>query len=170
MVGMAVGASFAVLVAEQLAVSGARITISVTSAGRISESLELPCFVLIDRALRDEGTSAHYQPPAKWSRLAESLRRRLIGALTSLREPVVVGDSWTTDAPYRETATALAAAEAEGVLCVEMEAAALYAYACARGRDVVCLGTSRTRWRSPAMTSRRASTTAPMTPWLLHTQ
>jgi purine-nucleoside phosphorylase len=71
--------------------------------------------------------------------LAESLRRRLIDALTSLREPVVVGDSWTTDAPYRETATALAAAEAEGVLCVEMEAAALYAYACARGRDVVCL-------------------------------
>jgi purine-nucleoside phosphorylase len=25
------------------------------------------------------------------------------------------------------------------VLCVEMEAAALYAYACARARDVVCL-------------------------------
>jgi uridine phosphorylase len=98
-VGMAVGASFAVLVAEQLAVSGARLTISVTSAGRITESLELPCFVLIERALRDEGTSAHYQPPAKWSHLAEPLRGRLNGALTGLREPVVVGDSWTTDAP-----------------------------------------------------------------------
>jgi uridine phosphorylase len=49
-----------------------------------------------------------------------------------LPEPVVVGDTWTTDAPYRETRAALAAAEPEGVLCVEMEAAALYAYADAR--------------------------------------
>ena len=138
-VGMAVGAPFAVLVAEQLAVSGARLTISVTSAGRVATLREPPYFVLIDRALRDEGTSLHYQPPAKWSRLAKSLRARLEGPLSSLREPVVVGDAWTTDAPYRETRAALAAAEAEGVLCVEMEAAALYAYANARERDVVCL-------------------------------
>jgi uridine phosphorylase len=138
-VGMAVGAPFAVLVEEQLAVSGARLTISVTSAGRVATLREPPYFVLIDRALRDEGTSVHYEPPAKWSRLAESLRARLVGAVSGLPEPVVVGDSWTTDAPYRETATALAAAEAEGALCVEMEAAALYAYANARERDVVCL-------------------------------
>jgi len=138
-VGTAVGAPFAVLVAEQLAVSGARLTISVTSAGRVGTGREPPYFVLVDRALRDEGTSAHYQPPAKWSRLAESLRARLVGAISSLPEPIVVGDSWTTDAPYRETETALAVAAGEGVLCVEMEAAALYAYAHARGRDVVCL-------------------------------
>jgi hypothetical protein len=98
-VGMAVGAPFAVLVAEQLAVSGARLTISVTSAGRVAKLPEPSYFVLIDRALRDEGTSLHYEPPAKWSRLAESLRARLAGAMSSLPEPVVVGDSWTTDAP-----------------------------------------------------------------------
>jgi len=50
-----------------------------------------------------------------------------------------VGPSWTTDAPYRETGTAIAAAEAEGFVCVEMEAAALYAYATRSGHDVVCL-------------------------------
>jgi purine-nucleoside phosphorylase len=50
-----------------------------------------------------------------------------------------VGSSWTTDAPYRETREAIIAAEREGVVCVEMEAAALYAYAAARGRAVVCL-------------------------------
>ena len=132
-------APFAVLVAEQLAVSGARLTISVTSAGRVATLRDPPYFLLIDRALRDEGTSVHYQPPAKWSHLAGSLRARLVGPLSSLPDPVVVGDSWTTDAPYRETAPALAAAGDEGVLCVEMEAAALYAYATARGRDVVCL-------------------------------
>jgi purine-nucleoside phosphorylase len=34
---------------------------------------------------------------------------------------------------------AIAAAKADGVACVEMEAAALYAYATARDRQVVCL-------------------------------
>lgn len=138
-VGMAVGAPFAVLVAEQLAASGAGLVISITSAGQISPVERLPCFVRIDRALRDEGTSSHYQPPARWSHLDDKLRARLDGAFDHLREPVLAGTSWTTDAPYRETKTAIAAAETEGITCVEMEAAALYAYAAARQRDVVCL-------------------------------
>jgi uridine phosphorylase len=51
---------------------------------------------------------------------------------------VIEGATWTTDAPYRETETAIAAAHAHGVLAVEMEAAALYAFATARGRPVLC--------------------------------
>ncbi len=50
----------------------------------------------------------------------------------------MTGPSWTTDAPYRETAEAISAAEAAEITCVEMEAAALYAYAAARHRNVVC--------------------------------
>jgi len=138
-VGTAVGAPFAVLVAEQLAASGAELVISITSAGQISPLARLPCFVLIDRALRDEGTSAHYLPPGRWAHLDETLAGKLSGALAGLPEPVLTGSSWTTDAPYRETATAIATAASEGVACVEMEAAALYAYAAARRRDVVCL-------------------------------
>lgn len=138
-VGMAVGAPFAVLVAEQLAASGTELVVSITSAGQISPVPRTPCFVLIDRALRDEGTSAHYLPPARWSHLSETLAARLNGAFDDLPEPVLTGSSWTTDAPYRETAAAIAAAEGEGIACVEMEAAALYAYAAARGRAVVCL-------------------------------
>ena len=138
-VGMAVGASFAVLIAEQLAASGATVVLSITSAGRIDEQLSTPSFVLIERALRDEGTSHHYQPPAQWSHLREDLRDRLLsGAFDTLTEPVHLRSSWTTDAPYRETATAIAHAEALGIACVEMEAAGLYAYAAARGALVVC--------------------------------
>jgi hypothetical protein len=62
-VGCAVGAPFAVLIAEQLFASGCRLLISITSVGQIAPLKGLPCFVLIDRALRDEGTSAHYLPP-----------------------------------------------------------------------------------------------------------
>jgi uridine phosphorylase len=137
-VGMAVGAPFAVLVAEQLAGSGAQLVISITSAGQITSSAQPPYFLLIDRALRDEGTSAHHQPPATWSQLPEHLVKQLTHAFTDLNEPVHIGPSWTTDAPYRETRTAIAAAEARGIECVEMEAAALYAYAAARSQPVVC--------------------------------
>lgn len=137
-VGMAVGAPFAVLVAEQLAASGAELTLSITSAGQISAVDELPCFVLIEKALRDEGTSLHYQPPGRWSRLDDMLRHRLAGAFDHLPEPVRSGSSWTTDAPYRETASAIEAARRDNITCVEMEAAGLYAYAAARGQAVVC--------------------------------
>jgi uridine phosphorylase len=137
-VGMAVGAPFAVLVAEQLAASGTQLVISITSAGHITSNAQPPYFLLIDRALRDEGTSAHYQPPARWSHVSEQLADALTNAFTGLAEPVLVGPSWTTDAPYRETRTAIADAQAQGIACVEMEAAALYAYATARSRNVVC--------------------------------
>ena len=138
-VGMAVGAPFAVLVAEQLAASGADLVVSVTSAGQIAEVPHTPCFVVITQALRDEGTSLHYLPPGRWSRLDPTTADKLTGAFEDTPEPVLTGPSWTTDAPYRETEAAIAAAREHGVLCVEMEAAALYAYAQARGRAVVCL-------------------------------
>lgn len=139
-VGCAVGASFAVLVAEQLFASGCGLLVSVTSAGQIVESGPTPYFVLIDRALRDEGTSYHYLAPSTFAEapdaaLLERVEAALSGvdAVTSWRGP-----TWTTDAPYRETEAAIAAAHAHGALAVEMEAAALYAFATAARRSVVC--------------------------------
>jgi purine-nucleoside phosphorylase len=59
-------------------------------------------------------------------------------ALSGLSEPVERGTTWTTDAPYRETEAAIEAARAQGILAVEMEAAALYAFAQARAKPVLC--------------------------------
>lgn len=138
-IGCAVGASFAVLLAEQLAVSGCELLISVTSSGSITQVADPPYFVIIDRALRDEGTSHHYLPPGDWSEAPAHLIAALVGRLRGLTQPVVTGATWTTDAPYRETAEAIAHAEALGIVAVEMEAAALYAFATVRGFDVVCV-------------------------------
>lgn len=135
----AVGGPYAVLVAEELHASGCELIISVTSAGRIVPLGNPPYFVLIERAWRDEGTSLHYLPPSEWAYLRPTLAARFVAGITTLDEPVVVGASWTTDAPFRETASAIAAAEAAGVHAVEMEAAGLYAYATATGRDLVCV-------------------------------
>jgi uridine phosphorylase len=137
-VGCAVGASFAVLVAEQLFGSGCRLLLSVTSAGRLAPVESPPYFVLIDRALRDEGTSYHYLAPGEFSTADEELLARVHGAFADLPIRVLRGATWTTDAPFRETAAAIAARQEQGLLAVEMEAAALYAFARARGRRVLC--------------------------------
>lgn len=135
----AVGAPYAVLIAEQLAASGCALTISITSAGRIVPLDDPPYFVIIERARRDEGTSVHYVAPSEWSHLNPALLDRLRSGLDDLDEPVRFGASWTTDAPYRETASAIADAVRAGVHAVEMEAAALYAFAEAKNAAVVCV-------------------------------
>jgi uridine phosphorylase len=137
-VGRAVGAPFAVLIAEELFASGCRLLISMTSAGQLLTVRPPPYFVLIERALRDEGTSYHYQPASEFSAADTGLLRRLTEAFADLTVPIERGGTWTTDAPFRETATAIAAMSAKGLLAVEMEAAALYAFARARGKAVVC--------------------------------
>jgi uridine phosphorylase len=138
-IGCAVGASFAVLLAEELFVSGCRFLISMTSAGQIIAQAPPPYFVVIDRALRDEGTSYHYLPPADFADADEGLVAMAMGALRDIALPVYQGAAWTTDAPFRETEEAIRRARARNILAVEMEAAALYAFARARNKPVLCL-------------------------------
>jgi uridine phosphorylase len=139
-VGRAVGAPFAVLVAEQMFASGCRLLLSITSAGRIAEDLpDGACFVLIERALRDEGTSYHYIPANDtFAHVDPALADLAAGAIAAAGLPMLRGAVWTTDAPFRETEEAIAWARAQGVLAVEMEAAALYAFARARDAAVLC--------------------------------
>jgi len=137
-IAQAVGASFAVLLAEQLFVSGCKLLLSMTSSGKISQTLETPGFILIDKALRDEGTSYHYLPPSDFSALNPALLSALSNAVWRQECPVHIGPVWTTDAPYRETGAAIADARKRGLLAVEMEAAALYAFAAATDNSVIC--------------------------------
>jgi uridine phosphorylase len=138
-VGYAVGAPFAVLVAEELFASGARFLLSIASAGQIVPVAPPPYHVVIDRALRDEGTSYHYAAPGDFAAADPELAGRAVAAIEAIPIPVYRGASWTTDAPFRETAAAIEAARRRGILAVEMEAAALYAFAAARNRRVLCL-------------------------------
>jgi uridine phosphorylase len=137
-VGCAVGAPFAVLVAEQLFASGCAFLVSITSSGQIQPRDDPPYFVLIDRALRDEGTSHHYRAPREEARLDPALSRAVADACERVPRPVYTGATWTTDAPFRETETAIERARSDGVLAVEMEAAALYTFAAVRDHPVVC--------------------------------
>jgi uridine phosphorylase len=140
LIQFAVGAPFAVLVAEELFASGCQLVISVTSAGQISNDYgQPPYFVLIDKAWRDEGTSHHYLPPSERSLMQPGLLHILKDAFSRASIRVRTGATWTTDAPFRETASAIRFYKEQGVVAVEMEAAALYAFSEARSKPVVCL-------------------------------
>lgn len=60
-----IGGRYAVLVAEQLHAAGVEVIVGMTSAGRVSADVPLPCVVIADEAVRDEGTSLHCVAPSE---------------------------------------------------------------------------------------------------------
>jgi len=135
-VGRTIGGPYAVLIAEQMLVSGAEVVVGLTSAGRVSDNLPLPSLVIPTRALRDEGTSFHYLPPSTWIDAPEGIARLLSEELADVGLPIARGPVWTTDAPYRETAAQIERHAASGVLGVEMQAASLFALAKAKQASI----------------------------------
>lgn len=131
-----IGGPYAVLIAEQLRASGARVVLGLTSAGRISASLPVPGLVVPTEAIRDEGTSYHYLSTTRTAVADAVLADSLAAGLQDLGVPVSSGTVWTTDAPYRETEEQLAQYAKQGVLAVEMQAASLFAFGIARGIPV----------------------------------
>jgi uridine phosphorylase len=138
-VGCAVGAPYAVLVAEQIFASGCKLLVSITSSGQLEQLGPTPYFVLVERALRDEGTSYHYLPPSDFADVDPTLLSRLSGVIERAGPLVFRGATWTTDAPFRETDAMIEAGRAMGLTAIEMECAALYALAKARGFPILCL-------------------------------
>jgi uridine phosphorylase len=137
-IGCAVGASFAVLLAEQMFASGCELVVSITSAGTIIPPPRGERFVLIEEALRDEGTSCHYLPPEEPALLNHNLLKQLQPLISDREISLMIGKSWTTDAPYRETQSAINYAKEEGITAVEMEASALYSFSKVRQQPVIC--------------------------------
>lgn len=131
-----IGGPYTVLVAEQLRVAGVQLILGLTSAGRVSPSLQLPAFVVVTSAVRDEGTSLHYLPADEQVACPTPIGNLLADELGRLGRTVVQGAVWTTDAPYRETMEQLARQAAAGILAVEMQAASLFAFATTQHVDV----------------------------------
>ena len=128
-----IGAPAAVNIVEMLTALGVRRFVSVGTAGALRAHLDTGAVVVCDRAVRDEGVSHHYLPPARWAEPSPALTERLRARLDESGCSPTTGGAWTIDAPSRETvAEALHYAE-EGVAVVEMEAAALFAVARVRG-------------------------------------
>lgn len=106
-VGCATGAPYAVLVAEQMFACGCELLVSVTSSGQIAGAGVPPYFVLVTRALRDEGTSYHYRPAARFAEANPGLLNAARAALRTAGVHVLEGAGWPlreddiSDAPTR---------------------------------------------------------------------
>jgi len=128
-----VGAPLAGALLEQTIAMGCTHFVVCGGAGTLHRDLTLGHLVVLSSAIRDEGTSFHYLPAARHVEFDPGARQVLQDALEERGVPYVVGRTWTTDAPYRETARKIASRRDEGCLTVEMEASALAAVAAFRG-------------------------------------
>jgi uridine phosphorylase len=139
--GFGIGAPAAAMVLEELVELGATRFVSLGFAGALSNDLDFDDVVVCSKALRDEGVSHHYLAPARYSFPSPTLSAQLLRALSDDGEPVSEGPSWTIDAIFRETIAEATAYRDEGILTVEMEAAALFAIGEVLGVDVAAVFT-----------------------------
>jgi len=125
-----IGAPAAAVALEEYFWRGARRIVLLGTAGALDSKLEPGDVVVCERALRDEGTSCHYIDPKTKSMVASpNLQRYLIEGLEKDRVKFFEGGTWSIDAPFRETWEECDFYRDEGYLTVEMEAAAVFAFA-----------------------------------------
>ncbi len=123
------GAAMAAAMLDRVIARGARKFIACGGAGVLDSKIAVGQIVVPSSAIRDEGTSYHYLPPAR--EVAPSPR-----ALAAIEKTLhkngldyIVAKTWTTDGLFRETRARMIARKREGCLTVEMEAAAFFAVA-----------------------------------------
>jgi uridine phosphorylase len=134
-----VGAPLAVGIMEEAISAGCRKFAVCGGAGAIVPGLALGHVVVPTSAVRDEGTSYHYCPPSREIRADAGAVQVAVDVLTERGVPHILGKTWTTDAPFRETVGKIQQRRDEGCLTVEMEASAFMAVAQFRGVDLVQL-------------------------------
>lgn len=124
-----VGGPMAAGILEDEIAYGCRKFIVCGGCGVLEKEIAVGHLVVVSGAVRDEGTSYHYLPPSR-EVIANPLGMTTLEATLKQKGlPYVVGKTWTTDAPYRETAAKVALRRQEGCLTVEMEASVFIAVA-----------------------------------------
>jgi len=131
-----IGSPAVVTLVDTLAALGTRRFLNLGAAGGLQPSGGVGDLVVCDAAVRDEGVSHHYVPPARLAHPSHGLTAAFAERLAASGRSFTTGATWTIDAPYRETVDELRHYRDEGVLTVEMEAAALFALAEHRGLEI----------------------------------
>jgi uridine phosphorylase len=114
---------------EELIAWGVEQFISIGTAGTLQIKAGIGDIVLCEKAVRDEGTSSHYLPLAKYIHAPRRMTNKLLQELKKAELSHHIGSTWTTDGFYRQTKEEVQRYQKEGVITVEMEAAALFAVA-----------------------------------------
>ena len=128
-----IGAPQAARVLEALSSIGVKKFMVCGGAGTLDDKITRDKVLIPTAAVRDEGTSYHYQPPAR--EIALDPRVQAIIEKTLARENTAFErvKTWTTDGIFRETADKVQLRKSEGCDVVEMECSAYYAVAKHKG-------------------------------------
>lgn len=118
---------------EEVRAMGGKYFVFFGAAGTLNRDIPFNSFILPTAAIRDEGLSYHYLPPADEVELDPACVEVCRQAMRSLGLPFTEGKTWTTDAFFRETRGKVERRRKQGCLCVEMECASLAAVAKFRG-------------------------------------
>ncbi len=128
-----VGAPAAAMLMEFAIARGVRNVLFCGSAGSLRPELPIGSVAVIDSAEREDGTSHHYLPAQEIVAADAELSSSLISTARTLGGEPVRGQTWTIDAPFRETLGAIERHQTAGIAVVDMEAAAIFAVAKVRG-------------------------------------
>jgi uridine phosphorylase len=122
-----VGAPLSSALLEEVIAFGCRKFIAVGGCGVLEKGIGVGKLIVVSSAVRDEGVSYHYLSPAREIQAQTEVISEIEGVLQEKGLPYLLGKTWTTDAPYRETRAKIQARRDEGCIAVEMEAAGLMA-------------------------------------------
>lgn len=113
---------------EEISIFGIKEFVAIGSAGCLNAEIK-DKFVLIDKAIRDEGTSYHYLEPNTYVETDNQLNFELENYLKHNNFKYIKATTWTNDAYYRETKQKIEMAKSLGAVAVEMECASWCAVA-----------------------------------------
>jgi len=128
-----IGGPLAAGLLEEMIAWGCKKFVACGGCGVLEKDIAVGHLILVTSAVRDEGVSYHYLPPAREVAAGEAAIQALAQTMERLRVPYRRGKTWTTDAPYRETPGKVHLRRQEGCITVEMEAASFLAVAEFRG-------------------------------------
>lgn len=154
MTGFGGGSPMTVELAEEFAAMEVTCMVLMTWGGLLQSESKPGDIIVIDRAIRDEGTSYHYLPPSKYIDANAELADELVEAIQAHGGICSRGTTWTTDAPFRETVEEIRQYQSEGVKTVEMESAGLFTVGQVRKLPVVSVvvgmdSLAELRWQVP---------------------
>jgi len=124
-----IGAPFTAAFLEEVIATGCCKIIVCGAAGVLDNRIAPGKIMVPTAAVRDDGTSYHYLPPAREVGVNPLALAAIKKVLRNHKADFVLTKTWTTDAFYRETPEKIRSRRREGCLAVEMEAAALLAVA-----------------------------------------
>ena len=135
--GFGIGSPVIAGLSDEFAALGVKQFILIGMVGGLQPELSAGSLVVSTNAIRGEGTSRHYLPLHPTIDSSSEIVQGISKILTKRNLFHSLGTTWTTDAPFRELRKDILEYQKQGVLAVDMEAAAMLSVA--RSMDLLAV-------------------------------